>query len=268
MSRRLIALCASSTLVAGIALSSWWRAPAPLAYEACLAALTGDPVSALTIADTWQAHGGGDGARHCRGLALIALGKPADGAILLEQLSQQSTATPMARATVLAQAVQARLMLAQADLARGDTTRDDLTQAAIATEDASQALQFSPDNTELFIMRANAEGIRGLYKAAIEDISAALKLETRRPDALVLRAMMWRKLNQLDLAQADVSRALTLDPNDADALLERGILRQRMGDRAGAQADWEHARGADPNSTTADLAEQNLSLLEAGPLRQ
>jgi regulator of sirC expression with transglutaminase-like and TPR domain len=72
----------------------------------------------------------------------------------------------------------------------------------------------------------------------------------------------------LDLAQADVSLALTLNPDDADALLERGILRQRMGDEKGARADWEHAQELDPNSTTADLAEQNLSLLEAGPVRQ
>jgi regulator of sirC expression with transglutaminase-like and TPR domain len=70
------------------------------------------------------------------------------------------------------------------------------------------------------------------------------------------------------LAQADVAQALTLDPDDADALLERGILRQRMGDSSGARTDWEHARGVDPNSTTADLAEQNLSLLDAGPQRQ
>jgi len=41
-----------------------------------------------------------------------------------------------------------------------------------------------------------------------------------------------------------------------------------MGDEAGARADWEHARVVDPNSTTADLAEQNLSLLEAGPVQQ
>jgi hypothetical protein len=40
-----------------------------------------------------------------------------------------------------------------------------------------------------------------------------------------------------------------------------------MGDRTGARTDWQHARDVDPNSTTADLAEQNLSLLEAGPER-
>lgn len=65
-----------------------------------------------------------------------------------------------------------------------------------------------------------------------------------------------------------MSGALTLVPDDPDALREREILRQRMGDSAGARADWERARGVDPNSTTADLAEQDLSLLEAGTQRQ
>ncbi len=72
-------------------------------------------------------------------------------------------------------------------------------------------------------------------------------------------------MGQLDLAKADVTRALAIDPDDADALLERGILRQRLGDNDGARTDWQHAMGVDPNSTTADLAQQNLSLLEAGP---
>jgi regulator of sirC expression with transglutaminase-like and TPR domain len=79
---------------------------------------------------------------------------------------------------------------------------------------------------------------------------------------------MRRKLSQLDLAQQDVSQALLLDPDNADGLLERGILRQRMGDATGARTDWERAQRLDPNSTTADLAEQNLSLLQAGPRQQ
>lgn len=275
MFRRPIAVCASLVLLGCGGATAWWLAPASAppetaltelpvppfpprvtegsTYETCLATLAGDPVSAVTMAETWQADGGGDGALHCRGLALIAVGKPADGAALLEQLSQQSNAPPMARATVLGQAAQARLMIARADLAAAD---------------ASLALTLSPADTELLIMRATAEGMRGRFTEAVEDLTAALRLDAGRPDALMLRAVMRRKLNQFDLAQADVSRALTQDPDDADALLERGILRQRAGDWAGARADWEHARGADPNSTTADLAEQNLSLLEAGPLRQ
>jgi tetratricopeptide (TPR) repeat protein len=277
---RLIAFCASLVVVAGMAGALWWptASPAPAneqladlpvppfppriaegtAYESCLAELADDPTGAVALAETWQADGGGDGAVHCRGLALIASGKPASGADVLEQLAQHSTAPALARASVLGQAAQARLMVAQ----------DDRSAADKAAADASQALKLSPLDTELFIMRATAEGLLGQFANAVDDVSQALRLDAARPDALVLRAVMRRKLNQLDLAQADVSRALTLDPDDPDALLERGILRQRMGDTAGARADWEHARGVDPNSTTADLAQQNLSLLEAGPQHQ
>jgi tetratricopeptide (TPR) repeat protein len=275
MFRRLTAFCASLVLIGGIAGVVWRLTAAPpaaeeaptalpippfppriaegSAYETCLDTLASDPTGAVALAETWQADGGGDGAVHCRGLALIASGKPASGADVLEQLAQQSHAPAMARASVLGQAVQARLMAAEEDKAAAD---------------ASRALALSPADTELFIMRATAEGVLGRFKDAVDDLNQALGLDAKRPDALVLRAVMRRKLNQLDLAQADVSQALTLDPNDPDALLERGILRQRMGDAAGARADWERARGVDPNSTTADLAQQNLSLLEAGPLQQ
>jgi tetratricopeptide (TPR) repeat protein len=275
MSWRLTAFCASALLVVGVTAAVWWLSAPPGApeadfvelpvppfppritegstYESCLATLASDPTSAVTMAETWQADGGGEGARHCRGLALIAAGKPASGAEVLEELSGQSQAPAMARALVLGQAVQARLMVAQADK---------------AADDASMALTLSPGDTELMIMRAAAEGMMERFGDAVEDLSQALLLDSNRPDALVARAVMRRKLNQLDLAQADVAQALTLDPDDADALLERGILRQRMGDSSGARTDWEHARGVDPNSTTADLAEQNLSLLDAGPQRQ
>jgi tetratricopeptide (TPR) repeat protein len=209
-------------------------------YEACLAALASDPAGASAIAEAWQSKGGGDGAAHCQGLALIALGKPEDGAALLEQLARRSGAPPLARASVLSQADDARA-------------------------DATAALALSPADTELLIMRASAEGELGALQQAVEDLNQALLLDGTRSDALVSRAVLWRRMGQLDKAQADVALALARDPDDPDALLERGILRQRMGDSAGAQADWEHARGADPNSTTADLAEQNLSLLAVGP---
>jgi tetratricopeptide (TPR) repeat protein len=275
MPRRLTEIVASLVLIGGIAGTVWWwTAPPPRVddtpaempvppfppriaegkdYERCLDTLASDPTGAVALAETWQADGGGDGAVHCHGLALIASGNPASGAAVLEQLARQSSAPAMARASVLSQAGQARLMVSQADM---------------AVADATAALALSPADTELFIMRATAEGMLGRFADAVDDVSEALRLDAKRPDALVLRAVMRRKLNQLDLAEQDVSEALQLDPDDPDALLERGILRQRMGDAAGARADWEHARGVDPNSTTADLAEQNLSLLEAGPRQQ
>jgi tetratricopeptide (TPR) repeat protein len=272
MSRHLSALCASVLLFGAVGAGAWWLTtpgPAPdedladlpvppfppriaegSTYESCLATLASDPTSAVAIAEAWQAGGGGEGAWHCRGLALIASGKPAAGAELLEQLARQSTAPALARASVLGQAVQARLMVAQ---------------AAPAASDATMALALSPDDIELLIMRASAKALMERFEDAVADLSAALTIDPARPDALLARAVMRRKMDLLDMAREDVSQALNLDPEYADALLERGILRQRMGDADGARTDWQHARGVDPNSTTADLAEQNLSLLEVGP---
>jgi tetratricopeptide (TPR) repeat protein len=272
MSIRLAALCAILALFVGGAGAWRWSqtGPEPVAeetaelpvppfppriadgrdYETCLAELADDPAGSAAMAEAMQASGGGDGATHCRALSLIALGNPEAGAAILEQLAAKSTAPPLARASVLGQAVQARLMVAQAERAAAD---------------ASAALALAPDDPSLFVMRAAAEGMLNRYQDAIGDLDRALRLDAARPDALVARAVVQRKMGRLDMAQADVTRALALDPDDADALLERGILRQRMGDRTGARTDWERARRLDPNSATADLAQQNLSLLEAGP---
>jgi tetratricopeptide (TPR) repeat protein len=272
MFRRVAAIGASVLLVVCVTAAVWWLRASDTAreddatalpvppfppritegstYEACLTTLASDPVSAVGIAEAWQESGGGDGAVHCRGLALIASGQPDAGAALLEQLARDSPAPALARALVLGQAVQARLMMGQAEMAAGD---------------AALAMGLSPADADLMIMRASAEGMMARYPDAVDDLDEALRLDASRTDALVARAVMHRKLNQLDLAQEDVARAVVLDPDNADALLERGILRQRMGDADGARVDWEHARGVDPTSTTADLAEQNLSLLEVGP---
>nr|WP_294506821.1 hypothetical protein [uncultured Rhodopila sp.] len=276
MSRRAAALYLSFGLLGGLAAAGWWWWPSspeqpedlaadlPLPpfppriaegkeYESCLAALADDPGGAAAMAESLLANGGGDGAAHCEGLALIVIGRPEDGAAALERLARHSEAPPLARAVVLSQAAQARLMVMQPDKAEAD---------------ASEALALSPTDTELFIMRASAEAMLERFQEAVSDLGVALQLDASRTDALVSRAVMHRHLNELDLAQADVTRALILDPDYPDALLERGILRERMGDRAGARMDWERAKGIDPNSTTADLAEQNLSLLEAGPDRR
>ena len=220
------------------------------AYEQCLSALTDDPDGARLIADTLAAGGGGDGAAHCLGLALIATGQPALGAERLEQLAASSLAPDLARASVFGQAAQARLMA---------------NDPARARADATEALKLSPRDTELLIQRARASEAEDQWQKAIDDLTATLTLDPRRSDALVLRAADWRRMGRLDQAVADTDRAIMLDPENAEALLERGIERQRLGDAAGARADWQRARGLDPNSTTADLAEQNLALLDAGP---
>jgi tetratricopeptide (TPR) repeat protein len=219
-------------------------------YEHCLGMLANDPDGANAFADAWEATGGGEGAAHCHALAQLTLGNTQAGAQMLETLAAKSTAPPLARAQVYGQAVQAWLLA------------DD---AARAYEAASRAIELSPADPELLIDRSIAAATSGRYLDAIDDLGRALKLDPKRADALTLRAAAWRYENKLDNAQDDVDRALEINPDYPEAYLERGILRQRRGDRQGAQADWEHAISLSPDTATADLAQQNLALLEAGP---
>ena len=224
-------------------------------YDRCLAMLPDDPQGASTFAESWASNGGvngggGDGATHCQALAQIELGNVEVGAAMLEKLANTAKAPDLTRASVFGQAVQAWLIANRSDR---------------AFDAATLALVLSPNNADLLIDRAGAEGNLGRYRDMIDDLDRALAIEPHRAEAFVLRASAWRHLNNLEVAANDVEHALAINPDSAEALLERGILRQRTGNRAGAREDWRRAINLDPNSTTADLAEQDLALLDAGP---
>lgn len=221
-------------------------------YEHCLAMLPDDPRGAEMLAETWADSDGGAGAQHCLALARIALGDPAAGAMLLERIATASAAPAAARAVVYDQAAQAWLMA-------GDSPR--------AFAAATEAVTLSPDSPDLLIDRALAAEALARWQDAVDDLSRALEQEPHRPDALVLRGSAQRHLGRVAPARDDVEQALALDPDNAEALLERGILRERSNDRGGARADWERAIVLAPDSQAADLAQQNLALLEAGPAR-
>jgi tetratricopeptide (TPR) repeat protein len=222
-------------------------------YENCLAMLANDPTGARDFAENWLPRGGGDGATHCLALSRIELGDPAEGARMLQDLATNSHGPAAARAEILGQADQAWLMA-------GDDER--------AFEAATLAVALSPSDPDLLVDHATVAGALNHYDEALDDLTRALEIDPKRADALVLRASAERHLGNLDTAQADVERALLIDPDNVEALLERGILRQRVDDQVGARQDWERAISLEPDSTTADLAQQDLALLDAGPDRQ
>ncbi len=222
-------------------------------YESCLAMVPNDPAGAQSFAQGWQATGGGEGAAHCLALARIGLGNPAEGARMLLQLADSSHGAAVARATVYEQASDAWMMADEPDR---------------ALQAATLALTLSPDDPDLLIDRAATATTLQKFQMAIDDLTRALGIDGTRSDALVMRGAAWRRLNRLDLAQADIERALEMDPDNPEALLERGILRQRHNDRAGARKDWEKAISLAPDSSAADLAQQNIALLDVGPDRR
>jgi tetratricopeptide (TPR) repeat protein len=222
-------------------------------YESCLAMVPNDPAGALTFAQSWQTTGGGEGAAHCLALARIGMGNPAEGAQLLLNLAGASQGAAVARAAVYEQASEAWLLA------------DDPDRALQA---ASLAISLSPDDPDLLIDRATTATTLDKFQLAIDDLTRALEIDDTRSDALVMRGAAWRHLGRLDLAQKDIDQALQLDPDNVEGLLERGILRQRRDDRAGARRDWERAITLAPDSSAADLAQQNIALLDVGPDRR
>jgi tetratricopeptide (TPR) repeat protein len=222
-------------------------------YDKCMTMLADDPEGAEAIATSWQATGGGDAAIHCQALATIANGDPETGADMLEKLAHGDTALGLVRMVLLSQAADARMMADQSEP---------------AVKDLDEALSVSPRDPDLLIGRATANEAQGKTNEAMDDLNEALDLDASRGDALVLRAAVWRRMDMLDEARSDIDKAIALDPEDAEALLERGIVRQLMGNVDGARQDWRHAEEVDPNSEAAELAAQNLTLLDAGPARQ
>lgn len=221
-------------------------------YDRCLALLSGDPDGATAMATAWLAHGGGEGATHCLGLSRVAAGAPEAGAAILEKLAATSHATVTLRAILYGQAAQAWMMAGHP------------RHAEVA---ATQALLLSPDDPDLRVDRATAAMALSRYQQAADDLSETLRQDPRRVEALVMRGTALRHLDRLAAAGDDIARALAEAPDNPEALLERGILRQRGNNPAGARADWERVVALAPNSATADLAQQNLALLDAGPPR-
>ena len=222
-------------------------------YERCLGLLATDPAGAESAAEAWQKNGGGDAATHCLALSMIALGDPAQGAALLEQVGADDQVPAAARAVIYGQAAQAWLMTGQ---------------AADADRAARLALALSADDPDLLVEGASAAAAAQHYQDAVDDLTRALAIDGKRADAFTGRASALRHLGRLDEAEADIGHAIAIDPDNPEALLERGILRQRRDDRAGARTDWERTIVLAPDTPTADLAQQNLALLEAGPARR
>lgn len=214
-------------------------------YERCLGMLRTDPEGARHFANGWEAAGGGDAARHCAALSMLALGETELGAERLEDLGRRSEAGAAARAAMFAEAGHAWTLAGEPDRAFAAAT---------------MALTLAPDDPALLLDRALALGATGRYAEAVEDLDRAVELEPSRAEAWALRGAAKRQLGRTDEAERDVARALSLAPGNAEALLERAALRRTKGDVRGARADWERVARSAPDSASADLARRNLEL--------
>lgn len=219
-------------------------------YEHCLAMAEEDPHGARSFAENWTMQGGGEAAEHCAALAMLSLGEAQRAAESLERIAMRSQAGLAARAAVFGQA-------GRAWIAAG---RPDRAHAALTL-----ALALTPADPDLLTERAMALLALDRPAEALADAEAVVAQAPARAEAWVLRASALRRLERLQPATESIARALALEPRNAEALLERGLIRLALGDPAGARADWEAVMELDPDGMAADLAAQNLALMEAGP---
>ncbi len=215
----------------------------------CLSMVADDPASAADLAAEWARHGGADQAARCGALAAIASGDPEAGARTLDSLSQTATLPAARRAMLADEATHAWLLAAKPDL---------------ALESAGLALALDP-GTDSAIEHGRAALAAHRPALTIADLSPVLAAHPDRIDALIVRAAALRETGALQQARTDIDRACRLEPDEPAALLERGILRERAGDLDGARTDWSRVLAVSPDTHEADLAQQDLALLDAGP---
>ena len=262
MMNRLLPAIAGLLLLAVLAVLGWQWFAVPVVEIEQVAPATALPVPPVPprlaqgrdyeqcLGIGWEATGGGDGARHCYALSRIALGHAAEGAALLERLAASTGAPAAVRAVIYGQASQAWLIEQEEQK---------------AYDAASKALAERPDDIDILIDRAAIAAQLERFDEAVADLDRALSADPERSDAMTLRATANRNAGRLDVAATDIARALARDPDYPEALLERGIIRHRLGDAETARADWERVIELAPDSAAADLATQNIELLDAGP---
>ncbi len=216
----------------------------------CLALLADDPAAALRDAQDWARHGGGGDAARCEALSTLALGDPAAAAATLDGLVRQAGSTPAQRAALADEAAQAWTLAGKPNRA--------LAAARLASG-------LAPNDPDLLVDQARAAQEAGQPAEAVAVLGGVLAAHPARIDALVVRARAYRALDRLPQARADIEAACRAAPDAPDALLERGVVRERLGDLDGARQDWTRILSVSPDANEADLAQQDLALLDAGP---
>jgi Flp pilus assembly protein TadD len=249
---RALFLCMATIAALGLAAPGLatpaWALDNEAEYQACMSLLQRDPAGALDSAVAWERQGGGDAARHCKALALIRTGEVEDGALELERVAE---AMPQERALLAAE------LFGQAGQA---WIKAGKPQRALYAQ--NQGLKLNPKSVELLIDRAVNYGTSGMYFEALDDLNAAVDLSPNDPDIYAMRAAAYRQLKEADLAEDNVEQALKLSPSHPAALLERGYLRRAKGDVAGARTDWLTVIQVLPGTDIASEAQKNIEKLD------
>ncbi|RFD21277.1 hypothetical protein DY926_01875 [Komagataeibacter melaceti] len=247
-------------------------APQEWSLRRCTATLSDDPDGARDYAADWHNHGGGLEAEQCDAMAQMELGDVAGAATALDRLAHTpdwpagaasgGQAAGAAGAVVDERAALPRRAALAEQAARAWQADDSPRQAL---DSAGYGLTLAPGSPTLRLVYARVAVELDQPARAIATLTPLPDAPAERDEALVARAGAWRRLGRIDQGMADINAALKDAPHDGAALLERGILYMRQGEMEAARADWQDVVTLAPDSDEADLARQDLSLLETDP---
>jgi tetratricopeptide (TPR) repeat protein len=126
----------------------------------------------------------------------------------------------------------------------------------------NQGLKLNPKDVQLLVDRALTYGASGMYFESLDDLNVAAELTPDDPDIYAMRAAAYRQLETPDLAEENIDHALKISPSHPGALLERGYLRRDKGDVEGARADWLTVIQVMPGTDIANEAQKNIEKLD------
>ncbi|ARW16953.1 hypothetical protein S101446_01834 [Komagataeibacter europaeus] len=238
-------------------------------FAHCTATVSDDPDGARDYAEDWLGHGGGLEAEQCEALARIELGDVATAAASLDRLAHVpgwpvGDTPPAHDAGTQPDTPQSlRRRAAVAEQAARAWQADDSPKQAF--DSAAYGLTLEPGDVPLRLVYARVAVELDQPQRAIDILTPLPSVPAERDEALVARAAAWRRMGRIGQAMTDINAALKDMPRNGAALLERGILYQREGQMAQARADWQDVVTLAPDSDEADLARQDLSLLETDP---
>jgi tetratricopeptide (TPR) repeat protein len=149
----------------------------------------------------------------------------------------------------------------------------------LALEDFGRAIEVDPKNSSLYALRAEAYGMRGLFRLsigvedragsrsdfanALSDCDKALELNPQDWKAYYLRgARRWS--SNTDLAISDLTRSIEINPKYGMSYYLRGKIYLNLSDKARAMADFRAATPllATQNAGLNKMAEHIIRLLE------
>ena len=218
-------------------------------YDDCVALVATDPARAELEAHRWAQAGGGSPARHCRALALLALGAGHRAAELMVAIAADDRTLPdQVRSEMLIEAGEIYLSLSELDLGRSV---------------ASRALLLSRAPRAALTLSARLKAAQGDWRGSVNDLDGALA--RGEPDAglLVLRASARLHLGERAVARDDLLQATGIAPELASVWLERGALEALSGDRDAARAAWLRAIELDRDGIVGEAARLRLQKMEA-----